>query len=109
MDKIEIYTDESVNVVIAEGLNRRGIKAVTSRDAGNLSLLDEEQLNYAIRNNLVIVTHDVDFIFLSKKYDHNGIIYVHQNKYSIGEMISEIKFLYDNVDQKRMENRLEFL
>ena len=109
MDKIEIYTDESVNVVIAEGLNRRGIKAVTSRDAGNLSLSHEEQLNYVIRNNLVIVTHDVDFISLSEKYDHNGIIYVRQNKYSIGQMINEIKFLYDIFDQKEMENRLDFL
>lgn len=41
---VEIYTDESVPVAVATGLNRRGIKATSARDAGNLELSDEEQL-----------------------------------------------------------------
>ena len=96
MDKVIFYTDEDVKMSIATGLNRLGIKALTTRDANNLGLKDEEQLIYAIKNDYVLVTHDDDFILLA-------------NKYSIGEMINELKMLYDIVDQKEMENRLEFL
>jgi len=96
LDKVIFYTDEDVKMSIATGLNRLGIKALTTRDANNLGLKDEEQLIYAIKNDYVLVTHDDDFILLA-------------NKYSIGEMINELKMLYDIVDQKEMENRLEFL
>jgi len=55
--KLVFYTNESVNVAVAEGLKRRGVKVVSARDAGNLGLSDKEQLDYARRNNSVIVTH----------------------------------------------------
>jgi hypothetical protein len=38
MARIRIYTDESVNVAIAEGLKRRGLDVLSARDAGNLGL-----------------------------------------------------------------------
>jgi len=47
------YTNESVSVTVSEGLKRRGVKAISARDAGNLGLSDEEQLAYASKNNLV--------------------------------------------------------
>ena len=109
MDKVIFYTDEDVKTSIATGLNRLGIKAFTARDTNNLGLKDEEQLKYAIKNNFVLITHDDDFLILANKYNHKGIIYVHQNKYNIGGMINELKMLYDVFDQKEMENRLEFL
>jgi len=40
MDKIRIYTNESVDVAIAEGLKRRGVDASSARDTGNLGLSD---------------------------------------------------------------------
>jgi len=44
MGKIRIYPDESVDVAIAEGLQRRGIEAFSARDCDKLGLNDEEQL-----------------------------------------------------------------
>ncbi|GAG11461.1 unnamed protein product, partial [marine sediment metagenome] len=35
MGKIRIYTDESVNIAIAEGLKRRGVDAFSARYMGN--------------------------------------------------------------------------
>jgi len=49
MGKIRIYTDESVDIAIAEGLKRRGVDAFSARDAGKLGLADEEQLIFAER------------------------------------------------------------
>jgi len=58
MGKIRIYTDERTSLAIAEGLKRRGVHAVSSRDAGNLGLTDEEQLIYAGKERVTIFTHD---------------------------------------------------
>ena len=44
MGKIRIYPDESVDVAIAEGFQRRGIEAFSARDCDKLGLNDEEQL-----------------------------------------------------------------
>jgi len=94
---IRIYTDESVNVVIAEGLRRRGVKAISARDVGNLGLTDKDQLEYVLKEKLVIFTHDDDFLSLVRKseVEHYGIIYVHQQKLSIGECIRRIKSLVE--------------
>lgn len=109
MAKQEFYTDESVNVAVAEGLKRRGVKVVSARDAGNLGLSDKEQIDYATRNNFVIVTHDDDFLSMAMKFEHKGIVYVHQQKYSVGGLIRGLKLLWDIAEQKDMVNQVEFL
>jgi predicted nuclease of predicted toxin-antitoxin system len=111
---VEIYTDESVPVAIAAGLKRRGVKATSARDAGNLGLSDEEQLAYAIANRFLLFTHDDDFILLDAKLreaykDHWGIVYVHQDKLSIGECIRRLKELADLFEQDDLKNYIEFL
>jgi len=42
--KPAFYTNESVHIAVAEGIKRRGLKALTARDAGNLGLSDKEHL-----------------------------------------------------------------
>lgn len=49
---IKIYTNESVQVVIAEGLKRRGVDARSCRDVENYGMTDEQQLDYAARKVL---------------------------------------------------------
>ena len=109
MSKLRFYLDESVHVAVADGLQRRGIEATTAKDAGNLSLSDEEQLKYAIENNFVIVTHDVDFLSLAMKLQHKGIVFVHLQKYSVGGLIRRIKLLWDVAETQYMKNHVEFL
>ena len=36
-ETICIYTNESINVAIAQGLRRRGVKAISAKDVGNLA------------------------------------------------------------------------
>lgn len=109
MDKLRFYLDESVHDTIADGLKRRGVDAKSAKDAGNLGLSDEEQLKYAIKNNFVIITHDVDFLSLAMDFKHKGIVFVHQQKYSIGDLIRNLKVLWDVVEQKDIENHVEFI
>ena len=92
MGKIRIYTNESTSVPIAEGLKRRGVNAFSARDAENSGLTDEEQLIYAGEERATIFTHGTDFLQIAAKWldegrDHQGIIYCHQKRYTIGECV----------------------
>lgn len=44
---IRIYLDEDVNVLLADLLKARGFEAITTREAGQLSKTDEEQLTHS--------------------------------------------------------------
>ncbi len=109
MSKIKFYFDESINISVASGLNRRGVYAITARDSGNLGLSDIQQLEYSLQNDLVIVTHDDDFLSLAINKNHSGIVYVQQQKYSVGDFIRHLKLLWDMVDAKEMKNHIEFI
>ncbi len=114
MAALRIYTDESVPTTVAEGLKRRGVDAWSARDTGNLGLSDEEQLEYAIREQAVIFTHDDDFLRLAHDWtqqgkEHWGIIYVHQYKHSIGECIRHLMDYALILEADDMKNRVEFL
>lgn len=109
MDKLTFYLDESVNIAVGEGLKRRGVIVISARDANNLGHSDKEQLDYAARKNFVVVTHDDDFLKMAMKFKHKGIIYVHQQKYNVGDLIRRLKLLWDIAEQKDMLNHVEFL
>lgn len=100
-----------MDVAVVHGLRRRGIKAWSARDAGKLGLTDEEQIDYAFKNNATIFTHDDDFLslVLELKKEHFGIIYVHQQRYKVGECIRRIKALVGTKTLEDIKNRIEFL
>jgi hypothetical protein len=111
---MRLYTNESVPIAVAEGLKRRGVDAFTARDVGNLGLSDEEQLAFARLQNAVIFTHDDDFLKIAHDWraaghDHSGIIYVHQQRFGVGESIRRLKLLDGLLTQADMYNHVEFL
>jgi len=114
MGKIRIYTNESVNVAIAEGLQRRGVEAFSARDAGHLGLTDEEQLTYADKEKAVIFTHDTDFLQIAARWmeqgrTHHGIAYCHQASYPIGECVRRLRMITIALTSEEMVNHIEFL
>ena len=69
----EVYLDEDVSVVVAHMLGARGFSVLTTRDAGRLGATDVEQLEYASRHGMTLVTHNrVDFEELHKRYLAEG-------------------------------------
>lgn len=114
MGKIRIYTDESASVAIEEGLKRRGVDAFSARDAGNLGLTDEEQLVYAGKEKVTVFTHDTDFLQIAARWldegrTHQGIIYCHQKRYSVGECVRKLRLLTAVLTSEDMINHIEFL
>ncbi len=112
---MRLYTNESVPVAVAEGLKRRGVDAFTARDVSNLGLSDEEQLTFAHSQGAVIFTHDDDFLqialttWLAAGHEHSGIVYTHQQRFGMGEIIRRLKVLDELLTQTDMDNHVELL
>ena len=114
MGEIRIYTDESVDVAIAQGLQRRGVEAFSARDRDKLGLTDEEQLIFASEEKCTIFTHDTDFLriaaqWIDERRTHFGVIYCHQITYGIGDCIRNLKILATVLRSEDMINHIEFL
>ncbi|MGD8263302.1 MAG: DUF5615 family PIN-like protein [Desulfobacterales bacterium] len=114
MGEMRICTDESVDVAIAQGLQRRGIEAFSARDFDKLGLTDEEQLIFARDERATIFTHDTDFLriaaqWIDERRTHFGVIYCHQNAYRIGDCIRNLRILATVLTQEDMINHIEFL
>ena len=70
---IKLYLDEDVDVLLAELLRARGFSVLTTREAGQLTRSDAEQLAYAVTQGRTFLTHNrVDFIELAKTYSDEG-------------------------------------
>ncbi len=83
---VKTYLDENISVVVAEILRSRGFEAVTTQEAGNKGLSDEQQLEFASDDKMTILTHDrTDYEDLAKNYfaegkTHYGIIIAYPRK-----------------------------
>src|SRR4030067_1364009 len=109
MPKISLYLDEDVRVLLAEVLRNRGYDVLHTLEARRTAKSDEEQLAYAARLKMAILTHNIkDYIILSKSYgmqgkDHFGIIVSKQ--LSFNELLKRtLKFLSLHSDS--IKNRL---
>jgi predicted nuclease of predicted toxin-antitoxin system len=71
---LRFHLDENVDPAIAHGLRRRGIDVTTTLEVDLIRASDEKQLEYAIPEVRVIVTHDADFLRIAERGDdHPGI------------------------------------
>ena len=114
MGEIRIYTDESVDVAIVQGFQRRGIEAFSARDCDKLGLTDEEQLIFASEEKGTIFTHDTDFLRIASQWSdegrtHYGVIYCHITAHGIGDCIRNLKILATVLTSEDMINHIEFL
>lgn len=96
-------------MAIVEGLKRRGIDTTSARDLDKLGLTDEEQFEVATEIGAVILTHDADFLRLAIKRRHSGVVFVHRQKYSVGECIRRLKSLAETKSARDMTNQVFFL
>jgi predicted nuclease of predicted toxin-antitoxin system len=112
--KLRIYTDENVDIRVAQGLRNRGIDALTAQENGMTGSTDLEHFNYAYQMQAVIFTHDRHFLEIAKKLieagkSHWGVIFVSMNKLSVGECIKKLAVYADMLTLDDMKNQIEFL
>jgi hypothetical protein len=114
LGKLRIYTDENVDVRIAESLCRRGIDAFSAREKGALGFDDTQHFERAKELKAVIFTHDPHFIEIAENLvnsgkKHYGLIFAEMHKFGLGECISRLALYAELVSSEEMVNRIEFL
>lgn len=109
-ESIGFYLDEHIPAALAEALRRRGIHVVRVTDVGMRTATDEEHLAWATSNDLVLVTHDTDFLRIARSGEnHAGIVWCPAGKYSIGEMLRLLLQIHAAVRRAEMHNHVQFL
>ena len=76
MAKIKLYADEHVPSVVIKILRQSGFDIKTVFEAGNVGQSDLEQLKFSIGEKKVMLTHDSDFLKITKVIEHFGLIYI---------------------------------
>jgi hypothetical protein len=110
MSEIRFHLDESVDPAVADGLRRRGVDVTTSQGAELLGAEDGTQLEHALAESRVLVTHDEDFLALARAgTEHAGIAYCHPEARSIGQIIAGLLLIGDCLSASEMRNHVEFL
>jgi hypothetical protein len=105
---IALYTDADVHGKLAGQIRARGFDAVSADEVGNKGLDDLAQLEYAVTQRRVLLTHNArDFEPLAKEYwntgkDHFGIVV--SQKLPIGELLRRVLKMLNTVDADEMKN-----
>jgi predicted nuclease of predicted toxin-antitoxin system len=76
---MKIYADENIERSIIDGLRRRGIEVISTKEPGYISQPDEFHIKKAFELKAIILTHDIDFLRMvnSSEVKHRGIIFSH--------------------------------
>lgn len=107
---LKFHLDEQVATALATGLRRHGIDVTTTAAAGLRNRRDTEQLEFALQESRVVVTHDRDFQKLhALGTPHTGIAWCRQDKYSVGELLSLLVLMDACYSADEMAGRVEFL
>ena len=108
--EIKYHLDESVANAVANGLEHRGIDVTTSSTAELIGASDLDQLDYAMKEERVLVTHDDDFLRIhATGAEHAGIAYAHQKRLTIGQTVLALVALHRNQNADSVAGHVEFL
>lgn len=107
MAKFNFYSNENFALDMVKMLRRLGCNVLTSYDAGqaNQSIPDNKVLDYATRNNLVVITFNRDdFVKLHNNgIQHSGIIICKTDR----DYQGQVDFLQEYLqNQDSLRNRL---
>jgi len=110
---IEFYLDEDVSTLVADLLRGRGFSAISTVEAVQLGNTDVAQLNYAVTNSKVLLTHNrADFETLARDYYESGrthcgiIIAVRRTPH---EIVRRLLPVLNSTTADEMENVLRYI
>lgn len=111
---VALFLDHNVRAAVAAGLRQRDVDVVTAYEDGSARLDDEPLLYRANELQRVFFTHDDDFLaiadyWLMAKRPFLGVIYAHQYRLTVRQLIIELEMIAKAADLDDMQNRVEFL
>ena len=111
---VALFLDHNVRGAVAAGLQQRNVDVVTAYEDGSAEMDDESLLDRAGELRRVFVTHDDDFLaiadrWLVAKHSFSGVVYAHQYRLTVHQLIVELDMIAKVADLEDMQNRVEFL
>jgi hypothetical protein len=107
---IRFHLDETCRNALARGLRLHGIDVTTTPEVNLLGASDPAQLAHAHAQGRVLFTHDADFIALHQiGAAHSGIVYCHQYRHSLGEIIRRLVHLWSIREADELIGQLIYL
>jgi len=108
--EILFYFDESVELAVSEQLAVSGIDVVSAHSLQLLGDSDPNHLARATKMERVLCTYDQDFLRLATEgASHNGIIFVQQQRSSIGAWVREIQAIHAQMQAEDIVGQVIFL
>ncbi len=109
-----LFLDHNVRAAVAVGLRQRGVDVITAYEDGSAEWDDESLLDRANELRRVFFTHDDDFWviadhWLAAKRPFSGVVYAHQYRLTVRQLILELEMIAKAADMEDMQNRVEFL
>ena len=111
---VQLYFNHNVRGAVATGLRRRGVDVLTAFEDGAHAMEDPALLDRSSGVNRVLFTNDDDLVaeavLRQRTGEHfRGVIYVHQDRLTIGETISELELIAKVSQPEELADRIVFL
>jgi hypothetical protein len=79
-------------------------------EVGLLGAIDEDQLAYCLAQGRVIFSYDDDLLRLAASgVEHASVVYCHQRKRSIGDIVRGLVLIWERLDPPDMAGQVKFL
>jgi uncharacterized protein DUF5615 len=106
--------DVHVRRAVTAALRLRSIDVLTAQEDGSAAFADDVLLKRSTELGRVLVSQDEDLLregarWLSERKDFSGIIYAHQLRITIGQMVEELEVIASATSQSEWRGRIEFL
>ena len=106
--------DVHVRRAVTTALRLRSIDVLTAQEDGSAELADDVLLKRATELGRVLVSQDEDLLregarWLSERKDFSGIIYAHQLRITIGQMVEDLELIANATSQNEWWGRIEYL
>lgn len=107
---IRFHLDENVDHAIAHGLRVRGIDVTTASDTELISGSDDMHVAFALKEQRINLTHDVDFLRLhASGADHAGIVFCQKGTRHVGEIIRFLCLIHDCMALEEIRREVQFI
>ena len=106
--------DVHVRRAVTAALRLRSIDVLTAQEDGSAEFADDVLLKRATELGRVLVSQDEDLLregarCLSERKDFSGIIYAHQLRITIGQMVEDLELIAGATSQNDWWGRIEYL
>lgn len=106
--------DVHVPRAVTEALRAAGVDVLTAQEDSSARLADSQLLDRATALRRALVTQDDDFLAegarrLAAGIPFSGIVYAHQMRITIGQLVRDLNLLAQALDPADLANRIEHL